>query len=243
VLHLHASPSAAEATRRAADLLCSWLGDPMTRAVMVAGGNTPLPLYAEVAGRLARGEAPGRISLYVLDEYVGVPPEHPRTCTNLLRRTVAEAWGLPAPRFFGLSPAEGDALERLRAHELAIAACGGLDAIVLGLGANGHLGFNEPGSPRVSGARLVDLEPASIEANRAWFGGAFAPRVGATVGLRTILASRRALVLAFGEGKAAAVGAMLEGPVGPACPASFLRDHPEAHVFVDEEALGGGPTG
>ena len=216
----------------AAEILVSWLLAPETRAAMVAGGNTPLPLYAEVGARLA----PATFGVFVLDEYVGVPSEHPRTCTNLLRRTVQAAWGVAEERFFGLISREDDALARIVAHERAIEAAGGLDAIVLGLGANGHLGFNEPGSPSGSGARLVDLDPVSVEANREWFEGEHAPSVGATVGLRTILAARRVMLLAFGARKAQAVRAMLRGPVGPACPASFLQQHAAAHVFVDEAA-------
>ncbi len=228
---------AAQAVPAAAEILVSWLLAPDTRAVMLAGGNTPLPLYAAAAEKL--GPAPPSLRVFVLDEYVGVPPEHPGTCTNLLGRSVRAAWGVGEERFFGLSSREDDALARVIAHQDSIEHSGGLDAIVLGLGANGHLGFNEPGSTRESGARLVQLDAVSVEANRAWFGGEHAPVVGATVGLRTILAARRVMLLAFGERKAEAGRAMVSGPVGAACPASFLQEHPAAHVFLDEAAARG----
>lgn len=244
-MQLHVRDDAEQATHAAAALLVSWIADAATRSLMLAGGRTPLALYTEVGERLrapavvssAAADLRERLSLFVLDEYVGVPEQDPRTCTNLLRRTAQQAWQLAPSRFFGLSPRPADALDGVQAQQERIEQAGGLDALVLGLGVNGHLGFNEPGSARDSGARLVELEPVSVEANRAWFGGEHAPAFGATVGLRTLLAARHVLLMAFGETKAAAVRAMLRGPIGPACPASFLQEHADAHVFVDRPAL------
>ena len=235
-MHVEIRRDAKEAIRDAADLLIGWIRDGHARRLMVAGGNTPLPLYEEIA---RRGLEASGLHIEVLDEYVGVPNTDPRTCTNLLRRTVAKAWGVPPTSFFGLSSGERDAEAAVIAHEDRIEAAGGLDAIVLGLGKNGHLGFNEPGSAADSGARLLDLDAISIEANRAWFGGEYAPPQGATVGLRTILGSRRVLLLAFGAAKADAVRAMINGPRGSQCPASFLQGHPQAHVFLDEGSAAG----
>lgn len=230
-LQVSATPDAANAA--AADLLSAWLAAPDTRNVMLAAGNTPLALYRLVA---ARGLALAHLSLFALDEYVGVPPEEPRNCANLIRRTAAEPWGVPAERYFTVSSREADALESVRRHEARIAAAGGLDALVLGLGQNGHLGFNEPGSAEDSAARVLDLDAISVEANRQWFGGDYAPARGVTMGMKTILAARRVLLLAFGSHKAAAVQAMIEGPRSPACPASLLRGHPAVHVFLDTAA-------
>ncbi len=222
-----------EAVREAADLLVRWIEEGTVRRLMVAGGNTPLPLYESVARR----SGPVRdLDIFVLDEYVGVPGDDPRTCTNLLRRTVAEAWGIPPARFFGLRSEAEAAAPAIREHERRLDAAGGLDAIVLGLGRNGHLGFNEPGAEEDSRARILDLDPVSIEANRSWFGGEYAPARGATVGLRTILGARRVLLLAFGAAKADAVYAMLRGPRASSCPASFLQGHESVHVFLDQDA-------
>jgi glucosamine-6-phosphate deaminase len=113
---------------------------------------------------------------------------------------------------------------------------GGIDAIVLGLGPNGHLGFNEPGSAPQGSARVLDLTAESIEANRKWFGGEHAPAKGATVGLKTILGARQVILLAFGEAKARAVKAMMEGPQDGACPAAYLQPHRNAAVFLDGRA-------
>ena len=224
---------AKDAIADAADLLSGWIAGGAVRQLMVAGGNTPLPLYEAVARRRLDTS---RLFVSVLDEYAGVSNADPRTCTNLLRANVAEAWGVPPARFFGLSSDESEAEQAVLAHERRIEEAGGLDAIVLGLGKNGHLGFNEPGRAEDSSAGLLDLEPASIEANRRWFASEYAPSRGATVGLRTILSATRVLLLAFGAGKADAVHAMVRGPRSPSCPASFLRGHLGAYVFLDELA-------
>ena len=232
-MRISVHPTAEAGSEAAAELLAGWLREPGTQTLMVAGGNSPLDLYARIA---ARGLDLGGLEVFVLDEYVGAPEGDPRTCSNLLRRAVAEAWGIPPERFHALTPDPARALEAVVAQEQLVEARGGLDAIVLGVGRNGHLGFNEPGSARDSAARAIDLQPVSVEANRAWFAGEHAPSRGATVGLRTVLGARRALVLAFGAHKANAVAALAEGPVTEACPASFLQDHPHAVLVLDEAA-------
>jgi glucosamine-6-phosphate deaminase len=157
---------------------------------------------------------------------------------NLLRRSVREAWGIPEEQFFGISSEAEKALDSVQEHERRIEAAGGLDVVVLGLGQNGHLGFNEPGSTEDSGARMVQLEGISVEANRKWFEGRYAPDQGVTIGLKTILRARDILVVAYGSHKAEAVRAMVQGPRGVECPASFLQGHPGAYLFVDEMAAG-----
>jgi glucosamine-6-phosphate deaminase len=217
----------------AADSLAGWLTAPTTRTVMVAAGNTPIVLYRRIS---ERGLKLSHLSVFALDEYVGVPPDEPRNCANLLRRCVQQAWGIPSAQFHTVSSLEAEAQASVLEHERKITRAGGLDVIILGLGQNGHLGFNEPGSAEDSVGRLLDLEKVSIEANRKWFGGDYAPPEGVTVGLRTILAARHVLLLACGSHKAAAVKAMVEGPRGLHCPASLLQGHPDTRLFLDEAA-------
>lgn len=234
-MNLHRFDTAEAANAAATELLAHWLIHDRIRTLMVAAGNTPLELYRRIAARRLKL---GPLDVFALDEYVGVPVDEPRNCANLLRRSVAEAWNLPPERFHTISSDPAQALSSVRAQEQRIAIAGGLDAIVLGLGQNGHLGFNEPGSDPESTGRVLDLESISIEANRTWFGGAHAPAQGVTVGMRTILAARRVIILAYGSHKTAAVAAMTQGPVHPTCPASFLQRHPEVHAFVDVAAAG-----
>ena len=230
-LSIHRSSDAANAA--AADCLANWLASPGARTVMAAGGNTPLEVYRRIAERRLKLSP---LNVFALDEYVAVPPDEPRNCANLLRRSVADAWGIPPAQFFTVSSVAQDALASIQEHERRIAEAGGLDVVVLGLGQNGHLGFNEPGSAENSIGRVLDLEPSSIEANRQWFGGDYAPSKGVTVGLKTILAARHVLILAYGPHKAAAAKAMIEGPRRTQCPASFLQGHPDTRVFLDEAA-------
>jgi len=221
------------ANAAATDCLAEWLTDSSTRNVMVAGGNTPLELYRRIADR----RLPlSHLNVFALDEYVGVPLNEPRNCANLLRSTVVKGWGLLAERFFALSSLEQDAFASVQEHERRIANAGGLDVIVLGLGQNGHLGFNEPGSAADSDAGVLELAPSSVEANREWFGGKYAPTQGATVGLKTILAAQHILVMAYGPHKAATVREMIQGPRSADCPASFLQNHSDTCVFVDKAA-------
>ena len=108
--------------------------------------------------------------------------------------------------------------------------------MILGLGQNGHLGFNEPGSAENSTARVLELDAISVEANRTWFGGDYAPARGVTVGMKTILAARRILLLAYGPHKAAAAEMMIRGPRTPKCPASLLQGHPQVEIILDHAA-------
>ena len=110
---------------------------------------------------------------------------------------------------------------------------------MLGLGQNGHLGFNEPGSAPDSRGRVLDLDPVSIAANKKWFSGDYAPAKGATVGLKTILEARRVLILAFGPHKAKAVRGMALEASSDRCPASFLQRHPCVYAFLDKDAAAG----
>jgi glucosamine-6-phosphate deaminase len=104
---------------------------------------------------------------------------------------------------------------------------------VLGLGRNGHLGFNEPGSSPDSPGRVLDLTATSIMANAKWFGWEHAPTRGVTLGLRTILSARRALLVAFGVAKMNAAYETVVAPPSADCPGSWLQSHPDAHVFLD----------
>jgi glucosamine-6-phosphate deaminase len=230
-MNISIHPDADRANAAAAECLADWLVQPSTRNVMVAGGNTPIDLYGRIAERRLKLS---RLNVFILDEYVGVPPDEPRNCANLLRRSVADAWRIPSAQFFTVSSLERDAPASVREHECRITKAGGLDVIVLGLGQNGHLGFNEPSSAEDSIGRVLNLDPVSVEANKKWFGGDYAPDKGATVGLKTILAARHVLIMAYGAHKTAAAKAMVEGPRHAACPASFLQGHPDANVFLDE---------
>jgi len=230
-MHVTVYPNADQASRAAADVLAGWLTD--ARTLVVAGGNSPRELYRLVADRRPRV---GDLHVFTLDEYLGVPVEHPGTCANLLRREVADGWGVPADRFHWLSSRIEDASAGIAEHERKLADLGGIDAVVLGLGKNGHLGFNEPGSRPDSPGRILELTPTSIAANAEWFSGEYAPARGVTLGLGSLLAARRVLLVAFGPGKADAVHDAVVPTPHDGCPASWLQRHFEARLFLDEAA-------
>lgn len=236
-MHVTVHPSPEQASRAAADVLASWLTH--ARTLVVAGGNSPRELYRLLIGRPMSNQ----LHVFTLDEYLGVPLDDPRTCANLLRREVAEAWGVPPARFHALSSRLEDAEAGIAEHERQLARCGGLDAIVLGLGRNGHLGFNEPGSSPHSPGRVLELTPTSIAANAEWFGGEYAPSQGVTLGLRTILSARRVLLVAFGAAKADAVYGTVVAAPNENCSGSWLQQHPEVHVFLDTAAAARLPEG
>lgn len=226
-------PTAVEANAAAADCLMRWFALPAARNLMVTDGNTPLDLYRLIS---ERRPSLSQFNMFALDEYVGVPLNEPRNCANFVRRTVVEPWGISPHQYYKISSLEKDALQSVQAHERLIAESGGLDLVILGLGQNGHVAFNEPGSSEDSAGRVLDLQPISIEANRRWFGGAYAPVKGVTVGMKMLLSARHVLLMAYGDHKAAAVRGMVEGKRGPDCPASFLQGHPDVQVFLDHPA-------
>jgi glucosamine-6-phosphate deaminase len=232
-LNVQIFPDSHLATEFAADWLVRQLTSPGITNVMLAGGNTPLALYAAVAARQASLE---HLTAFVVDEYVGVPLAEPRNCANLILEMAVKPWGIPSDRYHTISSAEAEAPSSIAAHEEKIKRAGGLDVVILGLGKNGHIGFNEPGSDATVDGRLVPLSDVSIYANREWFGGDYAPRMGVTTGMKTILAAKKIHLLAFGPAKAAAVAAMLEMPPSASCPASFLQTHPETLIVLDQSA-------
>lgn len=207
-------------------------------AIGVATGRTPVGVYAQWVRR-ARCDAPalGRIAAFNLDEFVGIAADQPHTCASYLRTHLGAPLGL-ARDAVRVPDARDPA-----AYERDIDAAGGIALQILGIGRNGHLGFNEPGSARDSRTRIVDLAPTTREDAAQNFGClARVPTRGVTVGIATILAARRLRLLAFGAGKRAIVARLLHEPVHAGLPASWLRCHPDARLYVDADALGGART-
>ncbi|HEX6030369.1 MAG TPA: glucosamine-6-phosphate deaminase [Tepidiformaceae bacterium] len=199
-------------------------------------GNSPLPMYEELRRRVSSGDADlSDVRPFAIDEYVG-PRSHP--CSNhafFARYWNAIAGTRPVQEF---DPGSARLDEEAARFAEGLAAAGGLDLVVLGIGMNGHLAFNEPGSPRDSVARLVELEPSTQESARACWGDDV-PSRGLTLGLRDLLAARRVLLLATGPSKRQIVRRAMQGAVGPECPASFLREHPCVTAVLDEAASAG----
>ncbi len=216
--------------------------DIASPVVGLATGKTPVPLYAALRAR-AGAEWVARVRPFAIDEYGG-RRDHP--CAN--RAYFALHWGA-IPGAAAVEQFDPDAPDRaVECNRLATAleAAGGLDLVVLGIGTNGHLAFNEPGSGPGTSARAVRLTEASMAAARGCW-GLETPDTGLTLGLAELLGARRAVLLATGPAKAAIVAEALEGPEGPHCPASYLQGHPATVVVLDTGAAallrrGGGAT-
>lgn len=207
----------------------------------LATGSSPLGLYRELAVAVADGRVDFSSAHGVaLDEYVGLPPGHPQSYRSVLVREVSQHLGLPSEHL-AVPDGGGETLEELMAaaadFERRIAAVGGVDVQVLGIGTNGHLGFNEPGSALASRTRVKRLSDRTRSDNARFFAGIEeVPTHCVTQGLGTILEARTLLLLAAGEAKAQAVAAAVEGPLTASCPASVLQWHPDVVVVLDEAA-------
>ncbi|WP_378145311.1 glucosamine-6-phosphate deaminase [Cnuibacter sp. UC19_7] len=203
----------------------------------VATGSTPLPVYRALAERVRAGLDLSRLRAFALDEYVGLPSSHPESYASVLQREVLRPLGLdpkavhvPDGRTIGIETAG----ER---YEAAIEAAGGIDLQLLGIGTDGHIGFNEPGSSFGSLTRVKTLTAQTRADNARFFASpSEVPLHCITQGLGTILRARRLVLLAFGAGKARAVADAVEGPLSASVPASAIQLHPRATVVVDEEA-------
>ncbi len=205
----------------------------------VATGSTPLPVYEALAARVRSGAVDvSEARIAQLDEYVGLPVDHPESYRSVLRREVLEPLGLGADAFLGPDGSDEDVVGACASYEKALAAAGGVDFQLLGIGTDGHIGFNEPCSSLSSRTRIKTLTEQTRADNARFFDGDVeqVPHHVITQGVGTILEARHVVLLATGASKADAVAASVEGPLAAVCPASALQLHPHATVVVDEAA-------
>jgi glucosamine-6-phosphate deaminase len=208
--------------------------------VVAATGRSPEGLYAELAARRRAGLLDtSAITAVQLDEYLGLERDDRRSLFGWMRRCFITPLDVPDERVVRL-PLEGDVDAAGAAFDRELAGRGGLDLAILGMGHNGHLGFNEPPSSAGSPTRVVELSPRTLEANAGYWGDvADVPTTAVTMGLGSLLAARAIVLVAVGEGKREIVGRALEGPIGPDVPASFLRQAAgDVTVIVDRAARG-----
>ena len=232
----------ADVARAAAHEVASVIREVGASVVLgVATGSSPLGLYQVLAGMVADGALDlSDASAFALDEYVGLPAGHPESYAEVIRRTVTEPLGLDPARVHVPDGWAHDLEAAAAAYEEAIVDAGGIDVQILGIGANGHIGFNEPGSSLASRTRSKVLTGQTRVDNARFFETLEqVPIRCLTQGLGTILDAGRAVLVAQGEAKAHAVAAMVEGPVSAMVPASVLQAHPHAVIVVDEAAASG----
>ena len=234
-MHLHACESSAQVAEAGADLVASVLEAVAEPVLLVPAGSTPIALYAELVRRHVAGELDlSGAYLVQLDELVGVAPDDARGFQHFLRAHLAGPAGLDEARLVLLDGTASDPEREIARHAARLAELGGGDLALLGLGTNGHVAFNEPGSTRTSAARVCSL----AEPTRTALGATFEapPTHGLTLGLAELFDCARLALLATGAGKAGVLAACLDGPPRPELPASLLTAHRAFHVIADAPA-------
>lgn len=223
------------AAQRVADLL-----HDSPRAVLgLPTGRTPILLYDLLAEQHAEGAIDfAHATTFNLDEFVGIGEDHPGSYRAYMRRYLFDRVNLPDGQGHVLDGLTADADAECRRFEDSIAAAGGMDLMILGLGSNGHIGFNEPADSLQARTHRIALLESSRRANAGFFGDdpTLVPAEAMTMGMGTILKARRILLLVTGGAKAATVAAMIGGPITTHLPASFLQLHDSVEVICDAEA-------
>jgi len=230
-----------------ADIVAQRLEEKPCAVFMLPTGITPLGMYR----RLVEWHSAGRLSFaqaifFNLDEYLGLEPDHEASYHVYMKENFYGLIDADPARVFVPDGTAPDPEAECRRYEAAIVEAGGIDVCVLGIGRNGHIGFNEPGAPFDSRTRVVQLSESTRKVNADDFEMDRAPKRAITVGMATIFESRDVLLLASGTNKAGAVAAAVEGDISESVPASMLRSHPNASLFLDEDAasdLGRGIAG
>jgi len=215
---------------RVADRWMSHMSNNGDSRICLPTGETPRPVYSRSAQDIDLASA----TIFLLDEFV-LPEGDPGRCDSMIQRDLLDSLTRTPKMFHRLDVNTGDFDTECDRYDRLIAD-GGLDLTLLGLGGNGHLGFNEPGSTADSPTRAVPLDPATVKA-AARYGPSAKPAEGLTTGMSQILASHEIWLLVTGTRKADILRKMLQGPVTSDLPASYLRDHDGTTVFVDRSAM------
>lgn len=205
----------------------------------LATGSSPLPIYRALIERHRSGQVGfAHARAFMLDEYVGLEPGHPEAYRSFIRRELIDHIDLPETSLFSPDGTPAHLETEPRRYEEEIAAAGGIDLQILGIGSDGHIGFNEPVSSLASRTRLKTLARSTREDNARFFGGDLdaVPHHVLTQGIGTILEARHLVLIATGGAKADPVARAVEGPLSAMVPASALQLHPHATVIVDEPA-------
>lgn len=231
-------PTPEEVGRFAAEQVAAVVSAKPNAVVGVATGSSPEALYEELRTKVRDGGLSfAEARAFALDEYVGLPVTHRESYASVVDRQVTVALGFRPDRVRvpdGLAP---DLHAAAAQYDDAIRAAGGIDIQILGIGTNGHLGFNEPSSPLTSRTRVTTLTDESRRVNARFFDEqADVPEQSVTQGIGTILEAKALLLVAQGNGKAAALAAAIEGPLSASLPASALQLHANVTVVIDEAA-------
>ena len=224
--------------RRAAGFIAALLRSNPSCVLGLATGSSPIGTYQELI-RLHRDEGLdfSRATTFNLDEYAGLGPDHPQSYRFFMQRQLFDHVNVTPDHTHVPDGLATDFAVSCAAYEARIRAAGGIDLQLLGIGSDGHIAFNEPGSSLASRTRLKSLVRETIRDNARFFGSeALVPRLAVTMGVGTILDARQCLLVAAGRGKAEAIRGMVEGPITASNTASALQMHPHVCLVLDEDA-------
>ena len=222
------------ATAIAARVIARLLRDKPDAVLGLATGSTPVLLYRELVALKLDWR---KVTTFNLDEYIGISPQHPQSYHSFMWENLFRHINIPVKNVHIPDGMAKDVPASCDLYEKQIRAAGGIDLQVLGIGTDGHIGFNEPTSSLVSRTRIKTLTQQTIRDNARFFGSeAVVPHHVITMGIGTIMEARQNILLAFGEKKAEAISEAVEGPVTAMNPASALQFHARAKVFLDEPA-------
>lgn len=236
------TPDADAAAEVVAGVIARVLRDRPAPVLGLATGSSPVGAYRRLIEAHRSGDlTAAHATAVLLDEYVGLPADHPEAYRAFIRREFVDRIDLPTERLFGPDVASDDLPDACRRYDRLIADLGGVDVQLLGIGGDGHIGFNEPGSSLASRTRIKTLTDTTRSDNARFFEDDEydVPRHVVTQGLGTILEARHLVMIATGEGKAEPIARAVEGPLAAMCPASVLQLHPHATVVIDEAAATG----
>jgi glucosamine-6-phosphate deaminase len=231
-------PTPADVGRAAAAEIAAIVSARPTATIGLATGSSPQGIYGDLARRVQAGEISFEHARgFALDEYVGIPLEHPESYASIIARDVIAPLGFDPSRVRVPDGRAANLEDAAEEYETAIRAAGGIDIQILGIGTNGHIGFNEPTSSFASRTRIKTLAPRTREDNARFFASLDdVPTHCMTQGLGTILDAGALVLVAQGEQKADAIAAAVEGPLTSFVPASALQLHQHATVITDEAA-------
>ena len=227
-----------EASRKAADLVAALIKAKPKAVLGLATGSTPVPMYQYLAKDCAAGKITFKqVKSWNLDEYYGLAPTHDQSYRYFMDKNLFDHIDIVKKNTHVLNGLAKDWKKEVAAYEAAIKKAGGIDLQVLGIGSDGHIAFNEPGSSLTSRTRIVSLTPQTIKDNARFFKkAADVPQHALSMGVGSIMEAKKVVLLAFGKNKAAAVAAAVEGGISQYCTASALQMHQDAWFFCDEEA-------
>lgn len=229
---------AQDAAVAAADIIADVMKSRKKTVLGLATGSTPVPMYQELARRCDAKELDfSNVYTYNLDEYIGLDGTHDQSYRYFMDKNLFDHINIDKAHTHVPCGTGADHSADAKHYDEMIEAEGGIDVQVLGIGNNGHIGFNEPSGVFYKGTHVVDLTDSTIDANKRFFEHREdVPKQAITLGMGGIMSARKVIMLAFGKGKADAVRAMVNGEIDPKCPASILQLHRNVTVLLDREA-------